>query len=327
LLLLIYLVSYSHCYVEITEAIKHESDHKCEYVKTTKDLNCHCLRSSMVVPSISQILNKIPDQRVESLSFNKCSSLDLNISTVDLLWTALYQIRIDDTEYVTIRGIELLPDDSLDIHVNNVKKHFNLIGDLKCTSCEANMNSSENTLPLLSLQIKDSVQANIQYVKLTNIDFRLKSRNVENIEISNCEISGLQQHGIEIFYTDKLKIQNSVLNAASNTSLLLNHVNLFSVDHTIGLSNHTFDILSQSTTLQFSCTVPQQSTEGLLYSWDTELCGPPGLSVLLSRGEGLLQSGGVSVCLVLTGVSTLVLLGVILVILHLQKRGKLDSLM
>ena len=189
------------------------------------------------------------------------------------------------------------------------------------------MNSSENTLPLLSLQIKDSAQANIQYVKLTNIDFRLKSRNVENIEISNCEIFGLQQHGIEIFYTDKLKIQNSVLHAASNISLLLNHVNLFSVDHTIGLSNHTFEILSQSTTLEFSCTVPQQGTEGLLYSWDTELCGPHGVSVLLSRGEGLLQSGEVSVCLVLTGISTLLLLGAILVILHLQKRGKLDSLL
>jgi len=179
----------------------------------------------------------------------------------------------------------------------------------------------------LSLQIRDSSQANIQYVKLTNIDFRLKSRNVENIEISNSDISGLQQHGIEIFYTDKLKIQNSVFNAASNISLLLNHVNFFSVDHTIGLSNNTFEILSQSTTLEFSCTVPQQGTGGLLYSWDRELCGPPGVSVLLSRSEGLLHTGGISVCLVITGVATVVLLGAILVILHLQKRGKLDSLL
>jgi len=303
LVLLIYLVSLSHCYLEVKEGIRYESDHKCEYEKTTNDLNCHCSRSSMLVPSISQILKEFPDKRVDSLSFNRCSSLDLNISTVDLLWTARYQLRVDDTEYVTIRGIELLPEDSLDIHVNNVKKHFNLIGDLKCNSCESNNNSSENSLPLLSLQIKDSSQANIQYVKLTNIDFRLKSRNVENIEISNSEISGLQQHGIEIFYTDKLKIRNSVFNAASNISLLLNHVNLFSVDHTIGLSNNTFEILSQSTTLEFSCTVPQQGTEGLLHT------------------------GGISVCLVLTGVATVVLLGAILVILHLQKRGKLDSLL
>ena len=44
LVLLIYLVSLSHCYLEVKEGIRYENDHKCEYVKTTNDLNCHCSR-------------------------------------------------------------------------------------------------------------------------------------------------------------------------------------------------------------------------------------------------------------------------------------------
>eukprot|EP00090_Calanus_glacialis_P031795 TRINITY_DN52822_c0_g1_i1.p1 TRINITY_DN52822_c0_g1~~TRINITY_DN52822_c0_g1_i1.p1 ORF type:complete len:333 (-),score=73.41 TRINITY_DN52822_c0_g1_i1:58-1056(-) len=308
------------------ESINDVRDHKCEYIKKTKDMLCRCSRSSMVIPSISLLLAEYPDKRVESLSFHGCSSLDLNISTVELLWTALYQLRVDNIEYVTFRGVELQPEDSLDIHVNNVKKHFNLIGYLKCTSCKSR-NSSEFTPPSLSLQIKDSVHANIQYVKLENLDFRLKTRNVENIKISNSVISSLQQHGMEVFYTEKLEIRNSVFEAASNSSLLLNHVNLFSLDHTLGLSNDTFQILSNSTTLKFSCTVPLSTMEGMFYSWDSELCGPPGVSVLLARRENILETAGISVSLVITGVAAVILAGVILAILYLQKSGKLDSIL
>merc|ERR1711892_114473 len=130
------LTSHVCSYMEDEDSNRYKSDHECEYMTTTKDMICHCSRSSMVVPSISLLLGEYSDKQVESLSFNSCSSLDLNISTVELLWTALYQIRVENIEYVTIRGVELQPDDSLDIHVNNVKKRFNLIGDLKCTSCE-----------------------------------------------------------------------------------------------------------------------------------------------------------------------------------------------
>jgi hypothetical protein len=309
----------------VKDITRYDRDHECEYIEHANDMICHCTRSSMRVPSISLLLAEYPNSRVESLSFSRCSSLDLNISTADLLWTVLYQVRVDNIEYVTLRGVLLTHEDSLDIHVNNVKKHFNLIGDLKCTSCESQSNSSEFTLPSLSLQIKDSAQTNIQHVKITNIEFRLKSRNVENIEISNSEIFNLQQHGVEIFYTDNLKIEKSIFTAASNSSLLLNHVRLLLVDHTVGLSNHTFEILSPFTTMEFSCTVPLTSMEGVFYSWDSELCGPPGVSLLL--GRKVLGTGGTSVCLVITGVATVILLAAILAIIPLQKRGKLDSML
>ena len=119
----------------------------------------------MVIPSLSHLLGEYPDTRVESLSFSSCNSLDLNISTVGLEFVALYQLRVENIEYVTIRGVVLQQGESLDIHVNNVRKHFNLIGDLKCTSCESQNTSdtsqAELSLPSLSFQIKDSVQANI----------------------------------------------------------------------------------------------------------------------------------------------------------------------
>eukprot|EP00091_Calanus_sinicus_P004508 TRINITY_DN14837_c0_g1_i1.p1 TRINITY_DN14837_c0_g1~~TRINITY_DN14837_c0_g1_i1.p1 ORF type:complete len:123 (-),score=18.17 TRINITY_DN14837_c0_g1_i1:91-459(-) len=107
LIILSLLITYVCCNLRREDSSNDESDHECEYIKKTRDMLCRCSRSSMVIPSISLLLAEYPDERVESLSFHSCSSLDLNISTAELLWTALYQLRVDDIEYVTVRGFNL----------------------------------------------------------------------------------------------------------------------------------------------------------------------------------------------------------------------------
>ena len=298
-------------------------DEQCDYKENSMEMACTCSTSSMTVNSLAELLEDHSSKRIESVSFSDCDSLDLNISTVDLLWTAIYQVRIENAEYVTIRGVDLSSDDVLDIHVNNVREHFNLMGDLKCSSCDME-NNTDTSLPWLSVQIRDSSCFNIQEANIRDVNFRFKSRNVENIRMSNTFIKNLEQHGIEIFYSKTLRIKNSVFQTASNSSILLNHVDSFSLDHTFGITNRTYDLLSPSTYLKISCNIPNK---GSSLMWDNNLCGPPGFSNILSTRKNRFLSASVSPSLVISCVAAVFIAALIVVILFLQKKGKLDDML
>ena len=76
-----------------------------------------------------------------------------------LLWTrlphVLLQVLVDTVDYLTVRGADLPPQHTLDLHVSGVTKQANLMGHLACSSCTSN-----STLPNLNVQVNPPLCVN-----------------------------------------------------------------------------------------------------------------------------------------------------------------------
>ena len=51
-------------------------------------------------------------------------------------------------DYLTVRGVDLPPQHTLDLHISGVTKQANIMGDLACSSCASN-----STLPNINVQV------------------------------------------------------------------------------------------------------------------------------------------------------------------------------
>ena len=113
---------------------------------------------------------------------------------------------VDTVDYLTVRGLDLPPQHTLDLHVSGVTKQANLMGDLACSSCTSN-----STLPNLNVQVKPPLCVNsssssfsletpckccnfspkvtdspllvVQRLKVKEVILRMKTRNVGHVKV------------------------------------------------------------------------------------------------------------------------------------------------
>lgn len=293
-------------------------DHVCQYIPTSLSLSCTCSRPSLTINSISQLLSGWPDSPVEGLAISNCSSLDLNISTTNLTHHPLLQITVDTIGYLTVRGIKVSPASTLDLHVSGVRLQANILGDIVCPSCTLN-----STLPGITVQVTDSPLLMMQSLAVGTVILRMKTRNVSHVKVSQSDLGTMKANSFEVFYTSKFEIRDSVFTNVDSGEevLVLNHVQDFLLDHVIGLSNTSYSLLSNDTTMTVFCSpVP-------LATWDVSVCGPPPSTEPHSNAEPAFLSRTNY-----TGAMTTLVVGVILVIaiaiiIALHKRGKLEDLL
>jgi hypothetical protein len=239
--------------------------HVCQYKPASLSLSCTCSRPSLTVNSISQLLSEWPERPVEGLAISNCSSLDLNISTTNLTHPLL-QITVDSIDYLTVRGIEVNPASTLDLHMSGVRLQANILGDIVCRGCREN-----STLPGITVQVTDSPLLMLQSLTVGTVVLRMKTRNVAHVKVSQSDLGSMKGDSFEVFYTSKFEIRDSVFtNVESGEEVLvLNHVHDFLLDHVVGLSNTSYSLLSNDTTMTVYCSpVP-------LAPWDVSVCGPP----------------------------------------------------
>jgi hypothetical protein len=279
----------------------------------------------MKISSLASLLSEYPGH-VESIKLHLCQSLDISISTLDIP-QPFYQLRLENTDQVTIHGLELGRGHALDILVRNVKDTLTMLGRVGCPDCPAASNTSSDirteARPTMVMQVKDTRKATMSYMDITNINFRLKSRNVEAISIVNTQVDRLTQNSLEIFYSQVVDISNSIFKHIDDDSVTLNHVDKIEVKHTLGVNDNTFHILSNQTLLSLSCTAPYTGMLGPLYTWEEEMCGP--VSVLPFHGDAVKDGGSGVVILTMCCVG--VILTLILVLLLLHRKGKLEQLL
>eukprot|EP00092_Neocalanus_flemingeri_P021147 GFUD01022920.1.p1 GENE.GFUD01022920.1~~GFUD01022920.1.p1 ORF type:complete len:327 (-),score=79.69 GFUD01022920.1:37-1017(-) len=303
------------------------TEYHCEYLAAHRDLVCQCQRYTMTISSLSSLIAKYPG-RVESIKLHLCQSLDLTISTVDIQ-QPFYQLRIEDIDQVTLHGVELGHGHALDILVRNVRDHLNMVGRIECSDCpklqsNSSMDVRLSAKPTLIMQVKDTTQATIQYMDITSVNFRLKTRNVENIKIVNSQVDKMTKNAVELFYSQRLDISNSIFKHVEEAAMIINHVDRVEVTHTLGFNNRSLQLLSNKTEVVFSCTAPYDGIMGPLYSWEEEKCGP--VSVLLYQGKEKGKGGGTgAVILTISCVGVLII--VMLVVIFMHRRGKLDILL
>lgn len=316
-LLVLLVVVYSVHLVHLQPA-----DYHCEYLATHKDLVCQCKRYTMEVSSLSSLLSQYPG-RVESIKLHLCQSLDITISTIDIP-QPFYQLRIEDIDIVTLHGVELGQGHSLDILVRNVRDTLSMLGRVACSDCPTLSSNISNDVrlnakPTMVIQVKDTRQATINYMDITNVNFRLKTRNVENVNIINSQVDKITKNGFEVFYSQGLDISNSIFKHVDDEAVTLNHVDKVTVTHTLGFNSKMLHLLSNETELSFSCTAPYEGILGPLYTWGEE-CGP--VSVLpYHKEEG--GSGAMILTLCCVGVLLIIILGLLL----MHKKGKLEWLL
>jgi len=282
---------------------------------------------ALKISSLSNLLSEYPG-RVESIKLHLCQSLDISIST-STIPQPFYQLRIEDTDLVTIHGIELGQGHAIDILVRNVRDTLTMLGRAECSDCpvpEKNNSSIDvrsEAKPTLVMQVKDTNMATMTYMDITNVNFRLKTRNVETMKIMNTQVDKMIKNGVEIFYSQILDISNSIFKHVDEETITVNHVDKVEVKHTLGINNRTFNFLSDDTKMAISCTAPFNRMLGTLYTWEEEKCGPVSvLPYLAQSGEG----GGLgAVILTLSCVVVLVIIIIMLLLLH--RRGKLEQLL
>jgi len=291
------------------------------------ELVCQCQRYALKISSLSNLLSEYPG-RVESIKLRLCQSLDISISTLAIP-QPFYQLRIEDTDLVTIHGIELGQGHNMDILVRNVRDTLTMLGRVECSDCPAPLKNNSSVdvrseaKPTLVMQVKDTSKASMAYMDITNVNFRLKTRNVETMKIMNTQVDKLVQNGVEIFYSQILDISNSIFKHVDEETITVNHVDKVEVKHTLGINNKTFNFLSDDTEMAISCTAPFKSMQGTLFTWEEEKCGP--VSVLPYLGQPGEEGGVGAVILTLSCVVVLVIIILILLLLH--RKGKLEQLL
>ena len=180
--------------------------------------------------------------RVESIKLHLCQSLDISISTLAIP-QPFYQLRIEDTDLVTIHGIGLGQGHNMDILVRNVRDTLTMLGRVECSDCPAPLKNNSSVdvrseaKPTLVMQVKDTSKASMAYMDITNVNFRLKTRNVETMKIMNTQVDKLVQNGVEIFYSQILDISNSIFKHVDEETITVNHVDKVEVKHTLGITS------------------------------------------------------------------------------------------
>jgi len=264
------------------------------------------------------MLSEWPVRRVEGLAISNCSSLDLNISTTNLTHPLL-QITMDSIDYLTVRGIQVDPASTLDLHVSGVRVQANILGEIVCPECDQN-----STMPGITLQVTDSPLLMLQSLTVGSVVLRMKTRNVAHLKVSQSDLGSMKGDSFEVFYTSKFEIRDSVFtNVESGEEVMvLNHVRDFLLDHVVGLSNTSYSLLSNDTTMTVYCSpVP-------LAPWDVSVCGPPPLIEPHTEAKPEFWASRTSyVGATTTLVVGLVLVTVIVVVIALHRRGKLDDLL
>ena len=277
----------------------------------------------MKISSLSSLLSQYP-RSVESIKLHLCQSLDITISTLDIP-QPFYQLRIEDIDIVNLHGIELGQGHALDILVRNVRDTLSMVGRVECSDCPTLSTNISNDVrltakPTMVIQVKDTRQAIINYMDITNVNFRLKTRNVENVNILNSQVDKITKNGFEVFYSQRLEISNSIFKHVDDDAVTLNHVDKVRVKHTLGLNCKMLQLLSNKTELAFSCTAPYEGMLGSLYTWEEEKCGP--VSVLPYHGD---EGGSGALILTLCCVGVLVIIILVLMLMH--RKGKLEWLL
>jgi len=225
-------------------------DHVCEYKAASLSLSCTCSRPSLTINSVSQLLSEWSESPVEGLAISNCSSLDLNISTSNLTHPLL-QVTVDNIDYLTVRRLEVDPGSTLDLHVSRIRLQANVLGDIVCPSCTLN-----STLPGITVQVTDSPLLMLQSLSVGRVKLRMKTRNVVHVKVSQSDLSAMKGNSFEVFYTSKFEIRDSVFTNVDSGEevLVLNHVQNFLLDHVVGLSNTSYSLLSNDTSMTVFCS-------------------------------------------------------------------------
>jgi len=263
------------------------------------------------------MLAKWPERPVEALAISNCSSLDLNISTTNLTHPLL-QITVDSIDYLTVRGIEVNPASSLDLHLSGVRLQANILGDIVCPGCDQN-----STLPGITLQVTDSPLLMLQSLTVGSVVLRMKTRNVAHVKVSQSDLGSMKGDSFEVFYTSKFEIRDSVFtNVESGEEVLvLNHVHDLLLDHVVGLSNTSYSLLSNDTTMTVYCSpVP-------LAPWDVSVCGPPPLIEPHTEPKPEFWARTNYAGAITTLIVVVVLIAIIVAVITLHKRGKLEDIL
>ena len=260
----------------------------------------------MSVPSLADLLSDAPGQ-VESLKLHLCQSLELNLNTVGVK-QPFYQVRVEDTDLVKLNGGQLIGN-GLDILVRSVRDFVSFAGVMVGIEKSVKLN----------LQVKDSREARLHYLDMGNVGLRLKTRNVEEVNIINTQIDNITENAVEVFYTKSLQISNSIFKHVDNESVTVNHVSSINVRNTLGVTNSSFAFLSPPDEVLLSCVAPYQGPVGPLYSWGED-CPP--LRALSLTGD----STSIGAAL-LTTACVMILLLIILLLVFLHRKGRLDWLL
>ena len=303
--------------------------YECQYLSSHKELSCQCARHSLHIADLASLLSTA-HSHVESLRLGHCQSIDLRL---DLLTVPqpFYQVRLEAADQVRLHGVKLGQQSDLDIVMRNVRQSLDVFGHIDCLDCSRDDTEDVRlqARPTLVLQIKNATNASLHYLDVSQVNMRLSLRNVENVKIDSTVFDTLAKNAIEVWYSKKLEVTNSVVKESEEEAIVTNHVDNVRLQNTVGILNSSLLVMSDLTKVEMMCTAQYSSDFTLrLLSWSSELCSPLSLDGIQSRtGNSWRTNSPKTGTIVVTVLCGVVVFIVIMVLCYLNKTGKLHNML
>jgi len=309
--------------------------YECEYLKSHKELVCHCTRENINIRHVS-LLTRGSRGHVESLKIEHCQYVDINFDMLDIV-QPFYQVRLENIGALSVNNVMLRQKDNLDIIIRNVKSRVTILGVIQCVDC-GHQNSSVSKLgdirdlaqPTLILQIKDSSEVQLEYLDVANINLRFSVNNVEKINIYNAVIEKAAKDSVQILNVENVNIRDTAIVSSTDKAVSLNLVDTVTVSHTIGISADTFNILSDGTVLDIKCTAQYQNSDLehsdrrlRMLDWDLSECGSLSETGPGHRGHDL-PSTAIPITIISVIICALTVFIMLIILCQMHRNGKLD---
>ena len=331
---LVFLLVLGH--TDLSPQLSQHYDYECQYLSVHKELVCQCTRYHLDITSVATV-TRGAGGHVESVKLEQCQSVNIGMDMVEIV-QPFYQIRLENIDRMRIHDVKLGHADNLDIVVRNVRDMVHVSGEVTCTDCGDhdgdNGDVRETARPTLILQVKDVASTQMEYLDISNVNTRISLRNIETVSIDSSIIDTITENAIEAWYVKTLSMKNTIINNASDKGITINHVDAVNLFHTLGIKNTTLNIMSKNTSLITQCTAVFSSYDTRdirVYNWNKSECGS------VSEAQDKFQSTfhdqlssagrtrtGTIVTIVLCA---LLVVSVIILLIILNRKGKLDRLL
>merc|ERR1711935_97572 len=249
-------------------------DYDCEFQQYYKDLVCYCARYRLPLTTLSSLVK--PYSEAVSVKIQACQSIELILDPP----SHMNQLRIEHVDNVKLHNITITSGGFLEVVAREIKEEVIITGDLtkksenKSHIKNTDLNDKDDTISdfegedsRLHIQVHDAKRVIMNKVSQgPGVHFSWVTQDIGSLEVTNSRLilmkGGWEVSRVpEVWFTDSLFLSDWV-----EGGLVLSEVNRTSVRRCVGLSMSSLLLLSSSTQVSFSCSIPQ--------SWDQEECGP-----------------------------------------------------
>jgi len=243
--------------------------HYCDYLSSHRSLVCYCARYKLDLNSLSTLLTPYSSSPVESLVVQSCQTVSVyNLSTVGLQHT-LYQIRLESVDRVEMWQGQL-PTQGLDLSVRGSREGVWLGGAWKGEHMDTGWR----------LSVRDSGRLEVAGMEIRELKLVLRTKGVKEVVLRGLVLEGtISRNSLEFENSGRVKLENWEVREVEDGAVVVGKVDRVQVTNCPNIKSSSFQLLSNSTKLTVSHSLP--STSALVGTVTTTIAATGGVLFIL----------------------------------------------